>query len=96
MGRWAPYGFDINPKDTSKLIVNVKEAEIVNIIMKMHHSDNLGKYAITSRLNKDPELAAMSRTGHWNQKIVGKIVARTLLSSGDRWGDCKQKGERLS
>jgi DNA invertase Pin-like site-specific DNA recombinase len=73
MGRYAPYGWKIDPGDSSKLVPEPREQEAVDHIKELAE-EGRNPHAIMRAMNEDmPDIA---RTGKWNVKVIRKIIER--------------------
>ena len=78
MSRYCPYGTKADPEDESRLVPVDHEQKMIEIIVGM--SKTLGKYAVATKLNKNPSYKMMARHGTWKGKIRGKILDRKKLA----------------
>ena len=73
MGRYAPYGWKIDPNDETRIVEEPTEQKVVKIVKALHEK-GISIYKITNALNeKMPEKA---RHEKWNAKLIGKIIER--------------------
>lgn len=73
VGRYAPYGFAIDPKDTARLVeVPAEQAAISRV--KVLVAEGLSAHAIQQTLNE--ELLGACRGTKWSWQTVKKIVER--------------------
>ena len=74
MGRYAPYGWEIDPDDSKRLIQSVKEQGAIRTIVQLMLEEGSTVNNVTVKMNKlYPELA---RAGTWQAKTVTKILRR--------------------
>ena len=75
MGRYAPYGWAIDPADPRRMIPVEREQWAVAKIGELWQQGKTHA-EIARTLNADEEYARASRTGKWSLKTVWKIVGR--------------------
>lgn len=73
MGRYAPYGWRIDPDNPGEMLPVEEEMKAVQLIMKMHYVGNRN-VDIIKVLNLTMPQAA--RAGKWTNKAVFKILGR--------------------
>ena len=74
MGRYAPYGWRIDPIDSTMLEPVQHEQVAIDLIRKLYETDGETPHAIAKTMSEVMPEAA--RSGRWNAKTVGKIVNR--------------------
>lgn len=79
MGRYAPYGWSIDPEDAKRLVVHPVEQAAVGIIRQMA-GEGVGMSVIAKSLNANMPQAA--RFGKWTHVTVRKIARRTASCPG--------------
>jgi site-specific DNA recombinase len=91
-GNWTsgitPYGYDYS-KETKKLSINKKEAEIVKKIFKLFVEDRLNIHRIQTRFNelKIPtkfdnmgKSKGINGIGFWNKRTIGRIIGAEIYT----------------
>jgi DNA invertase Pin-like site-specific DNA recombinase len=73
MGRYAPYGFEIDALDSTRLVPVEAEQEAVARILALH-ADGRNALNISQTLNAEGVPARSG--GKWNRKTVAKIIGR--------------------
>jgi DNA invertase Pin-like site-specific DNA recombinase len=73
MGRYAPYGWALDPADPRRMIANDAERQALAAVRQMH-AEQAGATAIAKALNRDMPGAA--RFGKWTARTVKKIIER--------------------
>ncbi len=73
VGRFAPYGFSVDPRNRTRIVVNEKERQAV-IRIKQLAGEGLTPYQVTKAMRE--ELPELARGKEWGTKTVKKILAR--------------------
>ena len=73
MGRYAPYGFSIDPEDSKQIIPNVDEQNVIQEILQKSESGDSAR-GITKWLNEDRRKQCRGR--EWQLNTVLKIIKR--------------------
>ena len=73
MGRFAPYGYKINPSDTTRLVKAKREQKVLEFIRELM-KEGLTVGQVVARLNK--EKPGTARAKKWYTKSVTKIMGR--------------------
>jgi len=74
MGRYAPYGYEIDPDDPSLLIEHEREQKALNVIAELLHTNKMSVTKIMEYMNVN--MADYARAGRWNSKVIRKIIER--------------------
>ena len=74
MGRYCPYGWEQDPADKARMIVNDNEQAVIDRIVAARDK-GLTIGDIVRALNGNAELKAIARSGTWYVKTVAKILA---------------------
>ena len=82
IGGFAPYGYERNPEDTHRFIIDPEAAEIVRDIFNWYARDGLSKMGIARKLN---ELHILNPTAYKRRKGINYRNAKDENSDG-LWG----------
>ncbi len=75
MSAIPPYGYKVDPDDEKRIVKVDFEQKMILLILDLH-KNGVGKYAIATKMNKNPSYKMMARHGIWKGKLIGNIIKR--------------------